>query len=273
LSEGEFSLPTGTERLAEVDVSADGQAEYRFVNDLHAQMALLDLERPWTVAALANWLDSRIRHPDIPLHQSRVFMYRAVKTLVDERKLTEEELTRHRFRLRDAVEDKIRGHREAASRSAWQQVLFGRGAAVEVGPEVCFTFPQEDYDPSRFYGGSWKPGKHYYEAVADMNGEEVECAQVIEAMPEVRFWVRNLERKPERAFWLRTPTDRFYPDFVALLTDGRILVVEYKGEHLWTDAEGDRMLGALWAERSGGKCLFVMTKGKDWEAIRDAVRG
>ena len=29
--------------------------------------------------------------------------------------------------------------------------------------------------------------------------------------------------------WLPTSTDRFYPDFVAMLQDGRIFVVEYKG--------------------------------------------
>ena len=29
---------------------------------------------------------------------------------------------------------------------------------------------------------------------------------------------------------MAVPTDRFYPDFVAMLQDGRSLVVEYKGE-------------------------------------------
>src|SRR3954452_16996266 len=42
---------------------------------------------------------------------------------------------------------------------------------------------------------------------------------------------RNIDRK-RSSFWLQTPHDKFYPDFVAMLTDGRILVVEYKGKHL-----------------------------------------
>jgi len=32
-----------------------------------------------------------------------------------------------------------------------------------------------------------------------------------------------------------------------------------------------RAVDELWAERSAGKCMFVMPKGQDWEAIRRAV--
>jgi len=39
--------------------------------------------------------------------------------------------------------------------------------------------------------------------------------------------------------WLPTSTDRFDPDFVASLKNGRILVVEYKGE-LWVDTTDTR---------------------------------
>jgi type III restriction enzyme len=46
---------------------------------------------------------------------------------------------------------------------------------------------------------------------------------------------------------LPTSSDRFYPDFVAKLEDGRILVVEYKDEHLWSndDSKEKRALGEL----------------------------
>jgi len=276
LSESEYAVPSEDRRLAVVDVSAKGEAEYRFVNELHEQMVLLDLEHPWTVAALANWLDGKIPHPYIRQSQSRVFMYNVVRLLVDDRKLTTEQLTRHRFRLRDAVETKIAEHRRAASEKAYQQALFSPGwAEVEVNHAVCFPFPQEDYDPNRYYDGAWKPQKHYYEPIGEMNGEEVECAQIIDGMPEVRYWVRNLERKPDRAFWLRTATERFYPDFVALLTDGRILVVEYKGEYLYDNPRERQKdaVGKMWADRSGGRCIFVMPKGRDFGMIMAAVRG
>ena len=108
-------------------------------------------------------------------------------------------------------------------------------------------------------------GRHYYEMPADMNKEEAECAVFIDNLAEVRFWVRNLERD-DCSFWRQTSTDKFYPDFVAELADGRYLVVEYKGADRWSDDDSKekRALGVLWAERSGGRCLFVMPKGRDF---------
>ena len=67
-------------------------------------------------------------------------------------------------------------------------------------------------------------------------------------------------------------TDWFYPDFICQLTDGRVLAVEYKGGHLWADAEEKRAVGAVWASRSGGRCLFVMPTEGDFSAITRAVK-
>jgi len=117
--------------------------------------------------------------------------------------------------------------------------------------------------------------RHYYSKVGDLEdkGEEFLCAQYIDRMDEVDFWVRNLDRQPTFSFWLQTSTDKFYPDFVCKLKDGRYLVVEYKGADRWSndDSKEKRRLGELWALKSGGKCLFVMPKGKDWGAIKAVV--
>ena len=53
--------------------------------------------------------------------------------------------------------------------------------------------------------------------------------------------------------------------------DGRILVVEYKGEHLWDGSEEKRAVGEVWASRSNGKCLFVMPRGNDLAAIKACI--
>jgi type III restriction enzyme len=80
------------------------------------------------------------------------------------------------------------------------------------------------------------------------------------------FWVRNVDRKPN-AFWLQLPGGRFYPDFVAMLTDGRVAVVEYKGGHLAEEAAKKRMIGELWAEASGDKCIFDMPTAGDLSTL------
>ena len=79
------------------------------------------------------------------------------------------------------------------------------------------------------------------------SGEEFECACAIATLKEVKHWVRNLANQPRASFWLPTATDRFYTEFVADLHDGRILVVEYKGEAYKTndDSKEKRQIGML----------------------------
>ena len=106
------------------------------------------------------------------------------------------------------------------------------------------------------------------------DGEEFDCAVYLDEHDAVVRWVRNLERRPDGSFWLQTSTDKFYPDFIAELTDGRILVVEYKGADRWSndDSKEKRAVGELWADRSQGKCLFIMPQGPDWPSIEAKIR-
>ncbi|MCY4173053.1 MAG: hypothetical protein OXF25_03110 [Cyanobacteria bacterium MAG CAR3_bin_5] len=92
-------------------------------------------------------------------------------------------------------------------------------------------------------------------------GEEEQCAMVIDSFPSLKYWTRNVARH-HKSFSLPTPTDKFYPDFVALMEDGRLLVVEYKGKDRApdnsSDGRGKQLIGKMWAETSGGKAVFVM---------------
>ena len=119
------------------------------------------------------------------------------------------------------------------------------------------------YWDQRRYRGSWKPGRHFlgpdHVPAFDgaENGEEFQCAQVIDSLPGLRFWIRNVARHPN-SFWLPTATDKFYPDFAAQMEDGRLIVVEYKGAHIadGPDTVEKRTIGQLWERKSGGKGLF-----------------
>ncbi len=59
-----------------------------------------------------------------------------------------------------------------------------------------------------------------------------------------------------------------------MLTDGRILVVEYKGSYLATadDAKEKRLVGELWADRSRGRVIFVMIENKEFTRIDRAIQ-
>ena len=97
-------------------------------------------------------------------------------------------------------------------------------------------------------------------------GEEHLCAIWLDEHPNVEFWVRNLAKK-STSFRLLTPVDWYYPDFVAQLKDGRFLVLEYKGSHLYTaqDAKDKRAVGAVWEAKMNGQGIHVMTNGPDHE--------
>lgn len=108
-----------------------------------------------------------------------------------------------------------------------------------------------------------------------MNSEEVECARIIAHDERVETWVRNLEREPKLSFWIQTSSDKFYPDFVAKLKNGKSLAVEYKGGHLANnpDTIEKERLGKLWEERSDGQCFFEMVKGPgDFAKVQDAIK-
>ncbi|MDB6135355.1 MAG: restriction endonuclease subunit [Verrucomicrobiales bacterium] len=131
---------------------------------------------------------------------------------------------------------------------------------VRVG--VDFEFYPDAYLPGEIYPRSAEMRNHYYPQVGKLDtGEEEKCAWHLERLcgeGKLAFWVRNLVRKGSASFFLQKATDRFYPDFLARLPDGRTLVVESKGAHLWEASGDDRRIGKLWEEMSQGRCLFIM---------------
>lgn len=61
------------------------------------------------------------------------------------------------------------------------------------------------------------------------SGSEHKAAMHLDTHSRVECWARNLAQRPRHSFWLQTATDRFYPDFVGRLRDGRVFAVEVKG--------------------------------------------
>ncbi|MBN1488450.1 MAG: DEAD/DEAH box helicase family protein [Phycisphaerae bacterium] len=281
LSEAEFSLASARGGAGEVDVSEAGRVEIRFVDQLHDQLSLLGAEPGWDMASLVNWLDRQIALPlrhEFTRAQSSAFIHRIVTYLCEERGLPLDQLARHKFRLRNAVTSKLHTIRDEQAHQSYQRMLFQAGVAeIEVDPALCLSYSADRYSPNWYYEGTYRWRKHFFPLIGELQpqGEEFECALFLDQMEEVEYWVRNLERRVDSSFWLQTSTDRFYPDFVATLRDGRILVVEYKGEDRWSndDSREKRAVGELWAERSQGMCLFIMPRGRDLGAISQVVVG
>jgi type III restriction enzyme len=219
---------------------------------------------------LARWLADELQHPSrnvardvLPAHL-RAYTLACVNHLRHDKGVPLAQLVRHQYPLMQRLALRIDDLREAAGRTAFRQLVLDGGWELEAGPAFDFRFDPHAYPVpgNKRYGGKFRMAKHFYPVVADLEdgSEEMLCALAIDAQPRIRRWVRNLDSEPVHAFWLPTSAGRFYPDFVCELTDGRIFVAEYKGDHLRNVAKEIEkgQVGRRWAECSTGRAVFAM---------------
>ncbi len=245
-----------------------------------AQGALDAVPTSQTEADLVGWLDGKLRSPYITQIQLQRYLGVLVRNLIQESGLTLAGLIRARFQLVQSIERRMEEIR-ARSVAHGFQLLLDEPEAITASFDHAFRFEANRY-PARppFYRGKWQFKKHYYAQIADLkgDGEEYDCARLIDAHALVRHWVRNVPQQQTFSFWLPTSTDYFYPDFVCELTDGRVFVVEYKGAYLDNaDTAEKQRIGDLWAKTSGGKCVFLMAykerDGRNLQAQLDVAIG
>ena len=266
-----ISLPgfTLAEQATAWEVYLDGQ-KLRVGRGDTAQLPLDAVRGTVTEDDLTRWLSAELQHPSrhiardvVPSHL-RAFVLATVRHLVHEQRVPLEQLARHQHPLMQRLALRIAELRDQASRGAFKQLVLDGGWDVQASTAHEFRFDPAGYPvpASKRYQGKFRFSKHYYPVLADLDdgGEEWRCAQAIDQHPQVRHWVRNLDSDPEAGFWLPTSFGRFYPDFVCELMDGRLFVVEYKGEQIrGMNKEIEKgQVGKLWAERSGGRCLFAL---------------
>lgn len=270
------------------EVYLDGKAvKYHLTkNDVATYLPGFAQDR--TEADLVGWLDQNVRDYSVKQPVSREWIRRAIEGLLKDRGFSLAQLLKGQFVLRRKLQQEMGDAKARAYKQGFQQNLFGpdREVVAKDGPDYAFTYPADmTAYPAHFYyeNGLYSFRRHYYPKVGDLRWktstgaitEEFQCAQVIDSLDEVEFWVRNLVHPSQ--FWMPTHKDRTYPDFIAKLKDGRLLVVEYKGADRITneDSAEKRLVGQLWAKNSSGKGLYVMAempKGKDAEFVRDQLR-
>ncbi len=269
-------LDVGTKGEVQTEVLKD-TPDADFVATLHQQVMALGGSGDWTPEMLVAWLDKHIDHQDIPLGESAEFLRKVIRGLMTKPGITDVSvLALDRFRLRVEIETRVQQHRDSERNTAFQTFLLP-AAPLAVTDERVINFKTMTYEPSWLYEGGFQFKKHYFgpkpgelkETTPNGNlTEEFKCAQFIDDLNEVQFWVRNLSRRTT-SFRLQTSKDWFYPDFICQLTDGRVRAVEYKGGHLYdsADAAEKRAVGAVWESRSGGRCRFVMPTAGDFSEV------
>ena len=233
----------------------------------------------WTPENLIRWLAKELR--DLRFSQAVMLKWlsNVVNYLITHRGLKLTELMLCKYALVSKLKSRIAEAYSKAHKKSYQLSFFESGSNVELNFDNGFEFFDKMYDGSICYTGSYKFIKHFLGPNrvpafdGGHNGEEFQCAKAIDLNKNVKYWIRNIARHPN-SFWLPTSTDKFYPDFVAVLNDGRILVVEYKGNHLIEneDSREKSLIGSLWEKKASGKGLFIMvSKNRDGLSVSEQI--
>ena len=218
-----------------------------------------------------------MRGADTSRAQRLAWLARVLRWLQREGGYTLTALVRHRNQLCDVLLERLTAIAADARQRGFQLSFLGAEPRGCVSTDYVFRFGPGMY-PARppYYQGRYRFLKHYYGVIGDLKeappkqpDHEYHCAVAIDELPQVRHWVRNLPRFPEFSFWLPTSKDRFYPDFVAELKDGRLLVVEYKGEGYKTndDSVEKRLIGEYWAKLTGNLFLFAVERDAEGRGV------
>ena len=240
-----------TEHTFEVDVEGK-KVNYKIADE--SEVYNLDLvDTDVTESDFVRWLDRELRNTHVNQTTMLGFISKTVSYLTGEKGYTLTALIRCKFLLVRALRIRLQQLQDKVRTQGFQQVLFNDAHEVEVSFDYGYSFKTGLY-PARspFYSGRYQFKKHYYPIIEDLkvDGEEFLCAQAIDANSQIKHWVRNLVKRNEASFQLPISTGRFYPDFVAELNDGRLLIVEYKGQVYKTndDSKEKIAVGQLWAD-------------------------
>ncbi|PPK66263.1 type III restriction enzyme [Methylobacter tundripaludum] len=250
------------------EVDMDGKKLSYRLADQNQAYNLDWVESGYTENDLLFWLEPQVRQIGLIPSQLRGFLAKLIPNLTKSRGLPLTGLVRSKYVLARAVREQIEIYRQQAADKGFQYALFEETDDLETRFDHVFEF-SPGYYPARppFYQGRYQFSKHFYPEIEDLkeDGEEFECAKLIDSHPKVQYWIRNLVNRDGAAFRLPLAKNWFYPDFVVELVDGRLLVVEYKGKVYATndDSREKRAVGELWAKKSGGQCLFLMAEKKN----------
>lgn len=272
----ETAFPRQFEELQRkrLDMNAAGKIRVDSLERLQVQMNLVGVRESASETDLLWWLEQRLIDKDIDPDEMAAWLSGSLRHLLDVRRIETDELAYRKARLRDVLAARIKAARAAGHKQRFLGLLEDE-ARLSADDRLQCVFSSGRYAWDWQYNGFVDLPKHFFPQIGNLKsqGEEFECANFIaNELCGVKDWIRNVERKPG-AFSLPTSKHRFYPDFLVRMESGRVLIIEYKGAHLYDD-EGQvekRRIGELWARRAGENYRFVMPKQRDWQMIHAAA--
>ena len=111
-------------------------------------------------------------------------------------------------------------------------------------------------------------GGSLYQAEEDMNKLEQDLVMELTALPNVRWWHRNMVRN---GFCINGFINH-YPDIIIMTDSGKIILAETKGGHLTNDDSREKIeLGNAWRNAAGNKYRYYMVFRDDETILPGAL--
>jgi len=237
----------------------------------------------WTETGLVLFLAKQVRDSDLSPLELIEWLTKGVSHLTGARGLPLSGLMQCKYVLARKLKERVAEIRRKVRSDLYQSSLFGSEARPEISYDHGFTFRDGIFAGVKLYQGSYDFQKHFlgpdYVPAFDgkPGGAEEVCARELDSLPPsiLKHWVRNVP-KHDDALWLGLAEGRFYPDFVAELADGRVMIIEYKGDHLVSGDETKAKVnvGNVWERAMDGKGLFLLVEKRvAGKTPREQIKG
>ena len=108
----------------------------------------------------------------------------------------------------------------------------------------------------------------YTAEAGDMNKLEQKLIVELTALPNVRWWHRNIAKQG----FVINGFIKHYPDILIMTQSGKLICAETKGEHLKNDGSRERIaLGQAWSSHAGSQFRYYMVFMDDNDLPKGAV--
>jgi type III restriction enzyme len=244
----EFALHYDNDGRIKLDIK-EGD---RWLRERQTLLHLAYKDKNFSKPELLLWLDKKLRFAMIDKEDKTAFLENVID--IQLKKYSLSELSINRFVLKDRIDDLIQKLLVQRAKKRFDQLL----TAGKISVKKFESFP-ESILISEKIDETFK--KNYYEELEMLNKEELDFIRRLdsEALPNLRLWVRNREKKDP--FYLQGwQPNKFYPDFVAVTAAGDIIVLEWKGKDRISneDTSYKIQLAKVWEGLGKGKLYFFL---------------
>lgn len=270
-SEHEFEL-LDRENLRKGFTLRDKDTEVDF-DSIEAEIAKVDVDdtheapKAWKLKgfeseAIKEWFDSRPTETKRNLCKDRICKRLSKNNAVDDREIrdyvgkimdhmTEAQLTDLEQNT-ELYADKIKKKVDALL-AEHEAKMFRKW--VETDLVQCQPMYQMKESISPTTSISSIPKSLYEEEDGDLNDYEKKVVYELASLDNVKWWHRNISRK---GFAINGAVTA-YPDLMVMLTDGKILMIETKGDHLDNpESKAKAATGSEWASQAGRLYKYYM---------------